>query len=144
MPTPSESPDAVLVNKASIIERALRRMKEEYAADPQLANYTHIVAMILNIERACQAAIDAEQHVVATRRLGVPQNSAEAFMLLERANILRPSTVRNMIAMTGFRNIAVHEYQSLDMQVLDAIAANEYRSSVEFCRELGLRIELPH
>ena len=143
MPTPSETPDAVLVNKASIIERALRRMREEYAADPHLENYTHIDAMVLNIERACQAAIDAAQHVVATKRLGVPQNSAEAFMLLEKASILRPGTVRNMIAMTGFRNIAIHEYQSLDMQVLDAIAANEYRSLVEFCRELGLRIEVP-
>ena len=50
-------PDDVIYNKAAIIERSLRRMKEEYSADPDLTNYTHIDAMILNIERACQAAI---------------------------------------------------------------------------------------
>ncbi len=36
-------------------------MKEEYAFNPNLDNYTHIDAMVLNIERACQAAIDLVQ-----------------------------------------------------------------------------------
>ena len=44
--------------------------------------------MILNIERACQAAIDAAQHIVSRDRLGMPQNSAEAFTLLEQAGII--------------------------------------------------------
>jgi hypothetical protein len=44
MPTPSESPDNVLINKAAIIERSLKRMREEYRADPDLRNYTHIDA----------------------------------------------------------------------------------------------------
>lgn len=51
-------PDNVLLNKAAIIERSLRRMREEYEANLDLDNFTHIDAMILNIERACQAAID--------------------------------------------------------------------------------------
>ncbi len=143
MPTPSEAPDNVLINKAAIIERCLKRMSEEYRADPELRNYTHIDAMILNIERACQAAIDAAQHLVAFHRLGVPQNSAEAFIFLERAEILSSSVVRSMIAMTGFRNVPVHEYQSLDMTVLHAIATTEYRSFADLCREIGVRVELP-
>ena len=55
MPT---QPDSVSLNKAAIIERAIRRMHEEYRANPTLDNYTHIDAMTLNVERACQAAID--------------------------------------------------------------------------------------
>jgi hypothetical protein len=46
---------------------------------------THVDALTLNIERAGQASINMAMHVVATRRLGVPQSNAEAFALLERA-----------------------------------------------------------
>jgi len=81
MPT---QPDNIVLNKAAIIERSLRRMQEEYHANHNLDNFTLIVAMILNIERSCQAAIDLAQHLVAVNHYGMPQNSAEAFLLLEK------------------------------------------------------------
>jgi uncharacterized protein YutE (UPF0331/DUF86 family) len=133
--------DDVSLNKAAIIERALRRMKEEYAADPQLKNYTHIDALILNIERACQAAIDLAMHLVAKHRLGIPQNSAETFMLLFRAGIINEQTARDMVAMTGFRNVAIHEYQSLSMNVVHMIAREKWKSLVVFCKETGTLIQ---
>jgi uncharacterized protein YutE (UPF0331/DUF86 family) len=46
-----------------------------------------------------------------------------------------------MIAMTGFRNIAVHEYQQMDMSVLRNIAETRWRSLVAYCQVLGVRIE---
>jgi uncharacterized protein YutE (UPF0331/DUF86 family) len=133
--------DDVKLQKAAIIERSLRRAFEEFAADPKLENYTHIDALILNLERACQAAIDLAFHVIATERLGLPQTSSDAFRLLERAGHIGTGTARNMIAMTGFRNIAIHEYQALDMTVLRSIVEVRWESFVEFCREMGLRVE---
>ncbi len=62
--------DDVLLIRAAIIERCLRRIGEEYALDPsRLANLTHQDAIILNLERACQAAIDMAMHVVAQEHL---------------------------------------------------------------------------
>lgn len=132
--------DDVCRNKGSIIERTLRRMKEEYAADPDLKSFTHIDAMTLNIERACQAAIDAAMHIAARDHLGMPRNSADVFRLLHRAGRLSETTARAMVAMTGFRNVAIHEYRELDMSVLRAIAADRWTSLVDFCREIGLTI----
>ena len=143
MPSASDVPDNVLLNKAAIVERALKRMKQEYRFDPALKNYTHIDAMILNIERACQAAIDAAQHIVARDRLGMPQNSAEAFIMLEEAGILEAEVARSMVAMTGFRNVALHEYQALDKSVLHGIATREYQSLIDFCRAIGVRVDVP-
>jgi uncharacterized protein YutE (UPF0331/DUF86 family) len=133
--------DDVSLNKAAIIERALRRMKQEYTADPQLKNYTHIDALILNIERACRAAIDLAMHLVAQHRLGIPQNSAEAFTLLFKAGIIKEQTARDMVAMTGFRNVAIHEYQSLNMNVVHMIAREKWKSLVVFCKETGTFIQ---
>ncbi len=135
-------PDDVIRNKCAIIERSLRRMREEYAADPELSNYTHIDAMILNIERACQAAIDLAMHVVSIKHAGIPQNSADAFILLERSKLLGNTTTKAMVAMTGFRNVAIHEYQDLEMEVLKGIAEREWKSLVEFCKEMGIAIQV--
>ena len=134
-------PDDICYNKAAIIERTLRRLKEEYSFDPELQNFTHIDAMVLNVERACQAAIDLAGHLTAQYHLGIPQNSAEAFQLLAKNGLLSKETAQAMVAMTGFRNIAIHEYQTLDMQILRAIATERWQSLVKFCRELGMNIE---
>jgi len=52
--------DDVIVNKAASIERCLRRIQEEYARDVQnlVANQTKQDAIILNLQRACETAID--------------------------------------------------------------------------------------
>jgi len=133
-------PDDVMLNKAGIMERSLRRALEEYHRDPTMRSYTHIDAMTLNLERACQAAIDMAIHVCACQRLGIPQNSAEAFLLLQKAGLIERDTAKKMVSMVGFRNIAVHEYQELELEVLKAIAEREWKSLVGFCEELGLQI----
>ena len=134
-------PDDVCFNKAAIIERALRRMHQEYAACPALDNYTNVDAMTLNIERACQAAIDLAMHRVALEHAGVPQNSAEAFILLGKAGLLPSEIVKEMISMTGFRNVAVHEYRELDMGILRVIAEDRWKSLVRLCEHFGMLIK---
>lgn len=137
MPIP---PDDVVLNKAAIIERCVRRVHAEYRLNVALDDFTHIDALTLNVERACQAAIDLAMYIIARDHLGMPQASADAFRLLGDANRLTAATVRAMRAMTGFRNIAIHQYRDLDMDVLRAIATDHWRALVTFCTELGVRI----
>jgi len=133
--------DDVLLNKAGIIERCLRRVREEYAGDPsRLRSFTHQDAIVLNLERACQAAIDLAMHLVARGHLGVPQDSKDAFVLLERAGALSTAAARRMTAMVGFRNVAVHEYQTLDIEILRDICETRHLDFVDLCAELGLKI----
>ena len=136
-------PDDVALNKAAIIERCIRRIREEYAAAPELSDYTRLDALTLNIERACQACIDLAMHVVATHHLGVPQSSNDAFRLLTKSGHLSAELERSMRAMTGFRNVAVHQYQDLDLDILRYIAERGWTDLVKFCQALGLRIQPP-
>jgi uncharacterized protein YutE (UPF0331/DUF86 family) len=123
-----------------VLQRCIRRMKEEYAADPDLENYTHVDALTLNIERACQASIDLAMHVVAERRLGMPQSSGDAFRLMQKEKIISKKLRDSLVAMTGFRNIAIHEYHELDKTVLRYIAEKGYKDLIAFVRELGVQI----
>ena len=133
-------PDDVCLNKGAIIERSIRRALEEFEADKELKNFTHIDAMTLNLERACQAAIDWAMHVVAREHLGAPQSGADAFRLLSQAGLISETSRRAMSAMAGFRNIAVHEYQELDMGVLRKIIEGGWRTLMDYARELGVNI----
>ena len=109
--------DDVALSKAAIIERCIRRIHQEYRFDPHLQSDTHVDALTLNIERACQAAIDLAMHVVAIQRLGLPKNSANAFALLQKAGLLSADLAEKLKRMTGFRNVAVNEYQEIDTNI---------------------------
>lgn len=134
-------PDDVLISKGAIIERCIRRIHEEYHADPSLSSFTHMDAMILNIERACQAAIDSAMHVIASQKLGIPKNSGDAFNLLERAGIITKELTERLKAMTGFLNIAVRQYQEIDIEILHSIARKGWEDLISFCAGIGLKID---
>lgn len=81
--------DDVLINKAATIERCVARAREEYAADPDsfARDHTRQDAAILNIQRACEAALDMGQHLIRRERLGVPQSARDVFALLARGGM---------------------------------------------------------
>ena len=133
-------PDDILLNKAAIIERCVRRMLEEARACPQFDDFTHVDALTLNIERACQAAIDIAMHVVADRHLGVPQSTAEAFLLLERSGVIDRPLAAALAGMVGFRNVAVHQYEDMDMNVLRWIVESGHRDWIRLGESLGVSI----
>lgn len=107
--------DDVLLNKAATIERCVARAREEYAAAGALfeTDYTRQDAAILNIQRACEAALDMGQHLVRREKLGLPQSTRDVFDLLAKAHWIEAPLAEALKKMVGFRNIAVHEYQRL-------------------------------
>ncbi len=133
-------PDDILLNKAAIIERCVRRISEEVQACPKLDDFTHVDALTLNVERACQAAIDMAMHVVAERHLGVPQSMADAFSLLQRAGIIDEPLAHALHGMVGFRNVAIHQYDLLDMDVLRWVVDSGHKDWIRLGEALGVRI----
>lgn len=131
--------DDILLNKMAVIERALARIDEEYRGheEEELAtNFSRQDAIVLNLQRACEAAIDAAMHVVRTRCLGVPQQSREAFALLQDAGVIDVDVAQRMQAMVGFRNIAVHDYQALRIDILRTILERRLGDFHAFRRSL--------
>ncbi len=129
----------VILNKISVIERCLKRINAEYDCNPDhLKNCTKQDSIILNIQRACEASIDLAMHIVAEEKLGLPQSSRESFELLTQQNIITDELSKRMKAMVGFRNIAVHDYQNLNLSILQSIVENhlddfrQYTKSILF------------
>lgn len=128
----------VLMNKAAIIERCLVRVEEEYIGheDEFENNITRQDSIILNIQRACEATIDAAMHIVRVRKLGVPQESREAFQMLQDASFINENLTSRLQAMVGFRNVAVHDYRALNLKIVRHILDHRLNDFREFVKVL--------
>lgn len=137
--------DDVLLNKAATIERCVARAREEYSADPETfaTNFTRQDAAILNIQRACEAALDMGHHIIRRERLGLPQSSRDVFALLANAHWLDPELAESMKHMVGFRNIAVHEYQTLQLPITVNIIQSHLDEFLVFSRQMLLKDHHP-
>ncbi|ADL69890.1 type VII toxin-antitoxin system HepT family RNase toxin [Thermoanaerobacterium thermosaccharolyticum] len=125
----------VVINKAEIIERCIKRIKEEYEGNPMnLKNYTKQDSILLNIQRACEACIDLAMHVVAEKSFGIPQNSRDAFELLRKNSVIDDALEKKLKSMVGFRNIAVHNYQLIDLKVVQDLIENGLNDLIVFSR----------
>jgi len=126
-------PDDVLLNKCEIVERCLKRIQEDYEGhESELSDdFMRQDAILLNIQRMCQASIDLAMHVVRVSALGLPRESRGAFELLKSAQLMDAELADKMMKMVGFRNLAVHNYQSIDLEIVHAIInqhLNDFRA----------------
>jgi uncharacterized protein YutE (UPF0331/DUF86 family) len=128
--------DDILLNKAQIIEDRIRRVHEEYAgsSDNLRQNQTKQDAIILNIERACQAAIDIGMRIVRLKRLGLPKESRDVFDMMLKAGIINSELCRKMQGLVGFRNTAVHNYKKLDLDIVEAVIRNHLKDLQELSK----------
>jgi len=130
-------PDVVL-NKIQTIERCLKRMREEYVGSEESfeENLTKQDSVILNLERASQATIDIVTHIVKVKALGLPNTSRELFDMLLEDKIISQDSCKQMQGMVGFRNIAVHDYQNLNIEIVVAIVEKHLGDFEGFVKEV--------
>ena len=88
--------DDILLNKAQIIRRSMGRVEEEYQGKPErLKDLTRQDSIVLNMQRACE--------------------------MLATHGVIDQDLSHSLKAMVGFRNVAVHNYQALNLGILQAI-----------------------
>ena len=127
----------VVLNKISVIERCKKRIIDVYDQKPEnLKDYTKQDSIILNIQRACEACIDLAMHIVAQERLGLPQTSRDAFDMLESSSIIDKEIAKRLKAMVGFRNIAVRDYQTINLNILEQIVEKHLEDFTDFTKQI--------
>ncbi len=127
-------PDDIVLAKAAVIERCVGRVREEYADNPRhlYDDIRRQDSIVLNLLRACEACIDLAMHLVRRHRLGIPEDSRDAFTMPAGAGLLEAALADSMTAMVGFRNIAVHEYQRLDVDIVRVIVEERIADFLAF------------
>lgn len=109
----------IVLAKANIAQRCMDRIAH---ARRQLdSGFDRDDIVVLNLQRAIQATMDVAYHIVASENLGLPDTAAAAFDLLAHNRKIDAALCERLHKMVGFRNIAVHDYQTLDPKIVDAI-----------------------
>jgi uncharacterized protein YutE (UPF0331/DUF86 family) len=93
----------------------------------------------LNVQRACEAALDMGQHLVRREHLGVPQSARDVFTLLANAHWIEPTLADGLKRMVGFRNIAVHDYQALQLPITVSVIQNHLEEFLHYSKALLLK-----
>ncbi|GBE01706.1 hypothetical protein BMS3Bbin06_02153 [bacterium BMS3Bbin06] len=123
----------IILAKVGNIQRCLRRIKETTGLRPEsLENIDKQDIFILNLQRAIEATLDIAIHIVASEGLGLATTIKENFKLLRDAGIIDDKLMKKMQAMVGFRNIAIHDYTSIELDILKSILSNNLKDIEEF------------
>jgi uncharacterized protein YutE (UPF0331/DUF86 family) len=92
------------------------------------------------LQIAIQAALDVASHVVSDERLGEPQTNRELFTLLARRGLLPADLCDRLGRMAGFRNVLVHGYQDVNLDVVRDILANRLDDLLTYARAIRARL----
>lgn len=133
--------DAVL-SKISIIKNCLNSIKTATMLEPAKLDEIFIQdVFVINLQRAIQASIDIANIIIAKKGLKLPAAYKDSFLILSQNSIIEKDLADKMINMVGFRNIAVHEYQELNSDILKSILLNNLKDLEELYSSIYTKID---
>jgi len=127
--------DEVIINKCESIKRCIKRIEEDYDEEFE-ENYTKQDAVILNIQRAIQQTIDMGAYLIKKYKFDIPKSSREIFEILEKEKIIDKDLSDNLQKMVGFRNLAIHEYTKLELEIIEYIIKEKIWDLTEFQKRI--------
>jgi uncharacterized protein YutE (UPF0331/DUF86 family) len=116
----------LILAKVDSIQRYLRRIQDSTKGSPaSLSSLDVQDIFVLNLQRSIQLSIDLAAHIVNAKGLGLPKTLKHSFRLLERNAIIDTRLCEKLEKMVGFRNIAVHDYRTIEPNFLRDILQND-------------------
>ena len=126
----------VLDTKLESLRRCVARIEARRPPSAELlardADAQDIVA--LNLTRAVQLCVDIAAHIASGSASAAPRTMGEAFDRLADTGCIDGALAARMKAAVGFRNIAVHNYQDIDWQIVHRIIHERLGDFRDFAR----------
>lgn len=67
-------------------------------------------------QNVIERCLGLAMYIVRFKKLGVPKNASETFLLLSQDNIIDSDSSKRLSGAYGFRNILIHEYDNIDYE----------------------------
>jgi uncharacterized protein YutE (UPF0331/DUF86 family) len=110
----------LILRKLAELEEYLEQIREFSAVSEEKYSGDWKTRRI--VERTLQImielCIDIAGHIISDRKLRVPLSYADTFKSLAEAGLITPDTLDIMGKMAKFRNIVVHQYESVDTAIV--------------------------
>ena len=124
--------------KIETIRRCLQRVKlhTPNSYEDLAENYDSQDIIALNLERAIQASVDMAAHLIADTEVMPAQTMSKSFTVLSKCKIITECLGERMAKSVGFRNISVHEYQTIDWKIVYSICTKCLDDFTEYIQQV--------
>ena len=130
--------ELVLEKKIDSVIRCLRRIENRLPQEKIqfLKDLDAQDVVVLNLTRAIQLCVDIAMHVIANSDAITPQTMSESFTVLENLGVIDREVSIKMKKSVGFRNIAIHSYDDLDLNLTFEIAYKHLNDFKDYIRQI--------
>lgn len=130
--------DAILEQKVESLRRCIQRVSEKTPDNvSRLIDDADLQdILVLNLARAVQLCVDIGSHVISQTDEPAPTTMGSVFMTLAKLNIISTATSESMRKAVGFRNVAVHNYEAINWEIVFAICTRSLDDFRQFAQEV--------
>lgn len=129
----------ILAQKLESLRRCIQRVAEKAPSrlellvqDPDLQDI-----LVLNLTRAVQLSVDIGSHAISESDESAPTTMSEVFSKLLRLGVISQATCESMQKAVGFRNVAVHNYDVINWEIVFAICHKSLADFRRFAKEVS-------
>ena len=133
----------VVEQKLESLRRCLQRIEDKCPAeaDTLMTDYDLQDIVSLNLSRAVQLCVDIGAHLISGLDQAPPDTMGQAFDRLVQAGLLTESLAINLKKSVGFRNIAEHNYDAINWQIVYSIVKNHLVDFSTFARIVAMKLD---
>ena len=114
----------ILAQKLESLRRCTQRVEDKTPSSVEqlILDLDVQDILVLNLTRAVQLCVDIGSHVISESNEQTPATMGEVFSTLEKLGAISTTTCESMRKAVGFRNVAVHNYDVINWEIVFAIS----------------------
>jgi len=89
------------------------------------------------VQIAIQAVVNIAEHIVAGLKLGKPEYAKELFSVLAKEGIISQELAAHLASAVGLRNVLVHLYREVDLEILAEAATTDLEDLRRFAKAIN-------
>lgn len=128
----------VILDKLASLKRCVERVesKTPETSKDLIKDFDLQDIISLNLQRAVQICVDIAAHINADLDVRPPASMADAFENLNREKIIDNQLCERMKKSIGYRNIAVHEYSTIDWNIVFMVSTKHLNDFRNFTKQI--------
>lgn len=131
----------IIAQKLESLRKCLIRIETKCPANVEvlIADLDIQDIITLNLSRAVQICVDIGAHMIAGMEIPPPDTMGQTFDILAQQGILDNLIAANLKKAVGFRNIAIHNYDKINWDIVHNIALYHLSDFDQFARVIALK-----
>ena len=128
----------IILKKMHALQHCLDRLEEKQPErwEVLLEDLDLQDIISINLERALQLSVDIGLQALSELGVQLPETMGEVFTFLQREDVLPAELSDQLKGAVGFRNIAVHQYEEIDWNIVHAILLKHLDDFGQFIKKI--------